>query len=300
MSILENKYKRKSAIITAIIAVLIVVLIFNFGLKYFDPPIEYGISVNFGTTDFGSGNVQPNEALKPMDQEADAVEEEIVEEIIEKAVVEDEINEVTNETSEDIATQNNEEAIAIKKQEDAKRKAEAEEKARVEKARIEKERIEREKKEAIAKEKREQEAKKQKLDALMGGLNTKGKATGGEGDDNKPGDKGKVTGDPNASGYYGVGGSGSGGNYRLGNRKALTKPKPTYDCNEEGNVYVEISVDKNGNVIAARTGVKGTTNSAPCLLQRAKEAALKTKFNPDSNAPAKQVGLIIYNFSLSE
>ena len=299
MSILETKYKRKSAVITTLIAVIIVVLIFNFGLKYFDPPIEYGISVNFGTTDFGSGNVQPNEALKSMDQEEDVVEEQIIEEEVKDPVVDEKVEEVTNEASEDIATQNNEEAIAIKKQEDAKRKAEAEEKARVEKERIEKERVEREKREAIAKEKIEQEEKRKNLDAMMGGLNTKGKATGGEGNDNKPGDKGRVTGDPNASGYYGVGGSGSGGNYRLGNRKALTKPKPTYDCNEEGNVYVSISVDKNGNVIAAQTGVKGTTNSAPCLLQRAKEAALKTKFNPDSNAPAKQVGLIIYNFSLS-
>lgn len=297
MSFLETKYKRKSAIITAFIAALILVLIFNFGMIYFDPPIEYGISVNFGTTDYGSGNVQPNEALKPMDQEEDVIEEEIIEEEVKDAVVDEK---VANEASEDIATQNNEEAIAIKKQEDAKRKAESEEKVRVEKERIEKERVEREKREAIAKEKKEQEEKRKNLDAMMGGLNTKGKATGGEGDDNKPGDKGKVTGDPNASGYYGVGGSGSGGNYRLGNRKALTKPKPTYDCNEEGNVFVSISVDKNGNVIAAQSGVKGTNNSAPCLLQRAKEAALKTKFNPDSNAPAKQVGLIIYNFSLSK
>ena len=43
----------------------------------------------------------------------------------------------------------------------------------------------------------------------------------------KQGDKGKITGDPNASGYYGNGGGGGGGNYRLGNRKlTLTKPKP--------------------------------------------------------------------------
>ena len=291
MSFLETKYKRKSAIITAFIAVLIVVLIFNFGMSYFDPPIEYGISVNFGTTDYGSGNEQPKEVLKPMTQEPEEeVEQE--DEIIEETT---ESKPTTSQTSESVITQNNEDAIAIKKREDDRKRAEAEESTR-----LEEERIAKEKKEAQAKKKREQEAKRKKLDAMMGGLNTKGKATGGEGDDNKPGDKGKITGDPNASGYYGVGGSGSGGNYRLGNRKALTKPKPTYDCNEEGNVYVRISVDKNGNVIAAQPGVKGTTNSAPCLLQRAKEAALKTKFNPDSNAPAKQVGLIIYNFSLSE
>ncbi len=62
----------------------------------------------------------------------------------------------------------------------------------------------------------------------------------------------------------------------------------------------QISVDKSGRVIAAEPGIKGTTNSAPCLLNRAKEAALKTKFNADSKAPLKQMGTIIYNFSLSE
>ncbi|MGB5382577.1 MAG: hypothetical protein WBN19_01905 [Lutimonas sp.] len=139
-----------------------------------------------------------------------------------------------------------------------------------------------------------------KVDALMGGLNSDGKAKGGEGNDSQPGDKGKVTGDPNAKGYYGSGGGGGGGNYRLGNRQALNKPKPAYNCNEEGNVYVSITVDQNGHVIAAQAGVKGTTNSATCLLESAKEAALKTKFSPDASAPARQIGVIIYNFSLSE
>ncbi|MEN8188043.1 MAG: energy transducer TonB [Bacteroidota bacterium] len=297
MSFLDTNYKRRSAAITAIIALLIVLVILNFGLRYFDPPKEYGIAVNFGTTDFGSGNKQPEEELQPMSQdvqEEETFEEEVIEEVVESTPP------VASQNSENVATQNTEEAIAIKKQEEAKKKAEAEEKARLEKARLERERIAKEKKEAEAKKKREQEAKRKKLDAMMGGLNSDGNATGGEGDDNKPGDKGKITGDPNASGYYGVGGAGSGGNYRLGNRNAITKPKPAYDCNEEGKVYVEISVDRNGKVISARPGVKGTTNSASCLMQRAKEAALKTKFSADNNAPAKQRGTIIYNFSLSE
>ena len=109
-----------------------------------------------------------------------------------------------------------------------------------------------------------------------------------------------MTGDPNASGYYGVGGDGSGGNYRLGNRNALNRPKPDYPCNEEGKVVVTIYVDQSGNVVSAEPGAKGTTNSAPCLLTEAKEAALKTKFNKDGKAPPKQKGAIIYNFSLSE
>ncbi len=310
MSYLDTKHKRKSASLTTIIAMVILLLIFNFGMRYFDPPKEYGISVNFGTTDFGSGNKQPTEALKPIQQE-EPIEENIVEEpIVEEEVVEEQVESVpaTNAVTEDVITQNNEESIAIKKREEARKKendamkiAEDKRKEEIErKAQIQRQKVIAENK-RIEKEKQEQAAKRKQLDALMGGFSeSDGKATGGEGNDNKPGDKGKITGDPNASGYYGSGGTGSGGNYQLGNRRALATPKPTYDCNEEGRVFVSISVDKNGRVISATPGVKGSTATADCLLSRAKEAALKTKFNADSNAPTKQIGTIIYNFSLSK
>ena len=121
---------------------------------------------------------------------------------------------------------------------------------------------------------------------------------GGEGDDDRAGDKGKVKGDPYASGYYGNGGAGGGGNF-LGNRTALNKIDPDKVC-DEGTVVVEITVDRNGKVIFAKPGAKGTTNSVACLYDEAKKAAMSTKFNPDSNAPEKQFGYIIYNFSYSE
>lgn len=300
---------------TSIIAALILMIIFVFGLTYLDPPEEFGIAVNFGTTDYGSGNQQPTEALKPAAQSEPEPEpentpvEEVQEEVVEEAAASESAPE---ETSEEVMTQANEEAIAIKKREEAERKAEAEAKAEADriveaKKRAEAERqaeLERQRiaeQQRIEKKKAEEAAKRKNLDALMGGFSdTDGKADGGEGDDDKAGDKGKVTGDPYASGYYGVGGDGSGGNYRLGNRNALNRPKPDYPCNEEGKVVVKITVDRSGMVIAAEPGAKGTTNSALCLLTEAKEAALKTKFNKDSKAPPKQVGYIIYNFSLSE
>jgi len=297
MPYLDTKYKKKSAALTAFIAMVILLLIFNFGMRYFDPPKEYGIAVNFGTTDFGSGDVQPTEALKQSVQE-EPVDETVAEETVQEEQVE--TSPAENQAAEDIITQNNEEALAIKKREDAKKKEEDLKQKEIERqAEIERQKIIAENK-RIEKEKQEKAQKRKQLDALMGGFSEgDGNATGGEGDDNKAGDKGKVTGDPNAAGYYGNGGGGSGGNYRLGNRNALSTPKPTYDCNEEGRVFVSISVDNSGKVISAEPGVKGTTNSAACLLSRAKEAALKTKFNADNKAPSKQIGIIIYNFSLS-
>ncbi len=303
MSILDTKHKQKSSVITAILMALLLFLIFNFGMQYLDPPEDVGIAVNFGTTEVGSGNIQPNEPLKAAPQEEieeTEVEEEVVDEV-EEIPVEESKPEVVEEK---VVTQESEESIRIKKAEIAKKKAEEAEKKKAEEAekkrQREAERKERARKAAAEKLRKEQAAKRNAIDGLIGGVNNSdGTSSGGEGDDNQAGDKGNPNGDPNASGYYGNGGGGTGGNYRLTNRKALAKPKPTYDCNEEGKVVVQISVDKTGKVISARPGVKGTTNSASCLLRRAKEAALKTRFNSDSKAPTKQVGSIIYNFTLS-
>ena len=45
--------------------------------------------------------------------------------------------------------------------------------------------------------------------------------------------------------------------------------------------------------------MQGTTNTAKCLLDQARIAAINTKWQADSNAPEKQVGKIIYTFSLN-
>ena len=305
---------------------VILFLIFTFGLKYLDPPEEYGIAVNFGTSDVGSGNTQsePAPASSAPQEQVEEAEQEQVEEVVEEV---EEVQETPTEAvaaptkAEDVITNDNAESIKINKEKEAKRKADAVKK-RVEEAERKAERAAKLKADRIkkqkaaekatkaakeAKEAKEKADKRKGIDNLLGGLNkgdskgngTGGTGNGGDGDDNKAGDKGDPNGDKNASGYYGNGGGGSGGNYRLGNRKATSTPKPTYDCNEQGKVVVSISVDKSGKVLTARAGIKGTTNSAPCLLKRAKEAALKTKFNSDGNAPSRQVGSIIYNFSLS-
>ncbi|WP_456422364.1 energy transducer TonB [Lutibacter sp.] len=290
---LNTKNKRKSAVLTSIIMSLLLIAIFFVGITYLDPPEEYGIAVNFGTSNVGMGNVQPKEPLKAASEEK--IEEEKQEEVQE--ISEPKIKEKISESVEDVATQNNEESIAIKKKQDAKRKAD--EIAR--KKQLEKDKIERAKQAAIAKQKAEEAAKRKKLDALIGGINnSNGTAKGGEGNDLAPGDKGNINGDLNANGYYGNGGGGGNGDYNLGNRKPINRPKPNYICNEEGLVVVRIEVNTYGKVIKATPGVKGSTNTAQCLLIQAKEAALKTTWQPDTNAPSKQVGTIKYRFSLSQ
>ena len=71
------------------------------------------------------------------------------------------------------------------------------------------------------------------------------------------------------------------------------------DTKEEGKVVVEITVDKNGKTISAQPGIKGTTNTAKCLLDQAKIAAMNTRWSADENAAEQQVGKIEYNFRLN-
>ncbi|QYS86112.1 hypothetical protein JJC03_14110 [Flavobacterium oreochromis] len=86
----------------------------------------------------------------------------------------------------------------------------------------------------------------------------------------------------------------------LAKRKIILKPNPEYNCNEQGKIVVEITVDKDGNVIKAYVGAKGSTNFSKCLLEASKEAALKTKYEPLKNENINQIGYLTYNFSFRD
>ena len=86
MSVLDTEHKRKSAIITAVILMLLVVGVFNYGMKYLDPPIEYGLAINLGNSSVGSG--EPIEKTKAVST-PQKVEEEVVEKKVEEVVPEE-------------------------------------------------------------------------------------------------------------------------------------------------------------------------------------------------------------------
>ncbi|MFD2726711.1 energy transducer TonB [Hyunsoonleella rubra] len=282
MKYFETKHERNSAKITALIAVILLLLLFVVGPPYMDPPIEYGVAVNFGNSDFGKGNVQPK---KPVKSEPRVIEEPPQPESSKAEPTK------SAEAKEEVLTQDNAEEIAIKKQKEAETKAKAVAEA---KAKAEAERI--------AKEKLEQEEKRKKLDALIGGVSkSEGTETGSEGNDNKSGDKGQLDGDPYAPSYFGGQGAGSGGvGYGLNGRGSATFKRLKQDCNESGLVIVKIVVNRSGNVVEATPGVRGTTNNAQCLLEPAKKIALSHKWPADSNAPSRQIGFVSVNFKLTQ
>ena len=73
-------------------------------------------------------------------------------------------------------------------------------------------------------------------------------------------------------------------------------PKPDYTSLEQGKVVVKIWVNKQGKVVRVQTGVKGTTITDAQLRKMAGDAAQKSVFTPDPNAPDMQIGTITYNF----
>ncbi|WP_067034485.1 energy transducer TonB [Allomuricauda sp. CP2A] len=292
MAFLDTRHKKKSFTLTTLLLSVLLLLLFYIGLTYLDPPIENGIAVNFGTMDYGSGEVQPKEKVR---SEPEKVEPQPVEQVQQ---VEPQEETVQEEPVEKVLTSDNEESIRIKQEQEAKRKADEAAK----KAKEEAERIEREKREAEEKKRLEQEAKKKNLDALIGGIGqSDGTDSGSEGDDNKAGDKGQPDGDPYANSYYGAPGSGSGGSgYGLKGRSLMGSDVVKQQCNEEGRVVVEIVVDRTGKVVKAKPGIKGTENTAPCLLEAARKTALTYRWNQDSKARPQQIGFVVVNFKLGQ
>ncbi len=279
MSFLDTQHKKKSFTLTTLLLSALLLLLFYIGLSYLDPPIENGISVNFGAMDFGSGNVQPKELIKTAPKE----------EVQPPQKVEETVKEIPKQKVEQVLTSDDVDAPVI-----PPKKKEVKETPK----------IEPKPKEEVKKPVETPKPSQSTADALssiINGPKNDGTATGGEGDDKRAGDKGQPDGDPYATSYYGSPGSGSGtGGFGLNGRSLVNKGKVQQDCNEEGTVVVRIVVDRNGSVVSAEPGVRGTTNNHPCLLEPARKTAFMHKWNLDSKAPNQQVGFVVVNFKLGE
>lgn len=253
MKYLETEEEKKSFVITSILFVIMFVLFFYLGLTSLDPPPENGIAINFGTTEFGSGDIQPTEAIQSAPKATAAKQ--------------------AASSDDEVLSQDIEEAVVMKK---------------VKKAQPTKE---------IAKPSK---STSDALSSLINGPKSDGKAKGGEGNDNVAGDKGSLNGDPYANSYYGSGsGTGNGSGWGLNGRSISSRGKEVQKCNEFGTVVVQITVNRNGNVIGARY-TKGTTNTNPCLVEPALATARQYKWQADANAPETQIGFITVNFKLGE
>ena len=283
MKVFDTPHKKKSAGLTLITAFLLIFLFFFLGLSYYDPPVSYGMEVNFGNSINGSGNIQP---LKQVTQKKSSS-------IVNKPKVEQKSEskppqkKVVPKTNKPVLKDEKSTIPIINKNEVEKESTISNQK----------------KEEKLTKNKKPKvtDDTKNLVSNLIKNRKKENIEKKGEGDDQIFGDKGKKDGNPYSSSYYNKAGlKGIGKGYGLNGRNLKSNGKVIQECNQEGIVVVRITVNKLGNVINAEPGVKGTTNTHPCLLGPAKKTALMHEWYPDSEAPEQQIGFVVIQFKLGE
>jgi colicin import membrane protein len=253
-----------------------------------------GILVNFGTDETGQGDIEPAPSYE--DFAAPPVQTAATKKPAEETMM----------------TQDIEDAPKVKKEdpEAEKKKAEkAEEdkriKEQIEAERVVKEQAALEQKRIEAEQKRQSDIMNRTRNALANSKN-KGTGTGSEGVTGGTGNQGslngsidsKVRGEGSGLGDSGTGTGDKGISFNLGGRGYRTLPSPKYEYQVEGKVVVDVTVDREGKVIQAIPGTKGSTTLDSQLLKAAKEAAMSATFDRKPDAPEVQKGTITYNFIL--
>ena len=283
MKVFDTPHKKKSAGLTLITAFLLIFLFFFLGLSYYDPPVSYGMEVNFGNSINGSGNIQP---LKQVTQKKSSS-------IVNKPKVEQKSEskppqkKVVPKTNKPVLKDEKSTIPIINKNEVEKESTISNQK----------------KEEKISKNKKPKvtDDTKNLVSNLIKNRKKENIEKKGEGEDQIFGDKGKKDGNPYSRSYYNKAGlKGIGKGYGLNGRNLKSNGKVIQECNQEGIVVVRITVNRLGNVINAEPGVKGTTNTHPCLLAPAKKTALMHEWYPDSKAPEQQIGFVVIQFKLGE
>lgn len=283
------KHRVKAAIYTAIIFTILVLILLWVHFRTPIPPYPeggggpgMGIEVNLGTDDQGMGT---NQAELPVNI---------------PGFVEEQPSAPDNEQ---LLTADNDESESIKDV--------------VEDKPVKKE-IKKETKKQVTEKPKEKPIKEANPQAEKPKVNEKAlfppRPKGNEGISGQAGDQGKPEGTAGSPLYTGTG-SGSGGgtgggsgtgtgtgigdgvSFSLEGRSPTKLEAPKNTSQAEGKVVVEITVDKNGKVISAIAGVKGSTTLDEYLLSVAEKAALQSTFSRKPDATI-QKGTITYRFVL--
>ena len=267
--------KKRTGLIGTIIfhvGLLAFVVIFGFATPL-PLPGEEGILINFGTDDMGAGEDEP-------------MMSEIPEEIASPPPPQ---TQPATETTDEIISQDFEEAPAIEQPKETVQDIQETETTPEEIA------------EEVVKETPPPVEQPREVDrrAIYPGRTNTDVTSGTEGITQGEGNQGNITGSPGSDNYSDALSSGQGGiDFSLDGRNPVSLPKPDYNTQVSGTIVVSIRVDRDGKVISAQPGVRGTNILDETLLEAARKAALKARFNSKSDAAFTQAGTITYRFIL--
>ena len=83
-----------------------------------------------------------------------------------------------------------------------------------------------------------------------------------------------------------------GGKYFLKNRYTIRKKIPSYLCNNEGVVRLNVKVNQKGIITECSVNNEYSNTTNECLINSAINYVKKWKFNPDYNDSQKATGWI--------
>ncbi len=132
--------------------------------------------------------------------------------------------------------------------------------------------------------------------ALFPGKRNQTSGGGSQGVSTGQGNQGNPNGTPTSNNYSGNGGGN--GNYSLHGRTAVVLPKPEYNSNQQGKIVVRIWVDQQGRVVRVEAPYQGSPTTTGRLVDQAKTAAKRARFNASTTAPEEQIGTITYIFKI--
>ena len=279
---------RRGIIGTLLIHGVLIAVFILFGFSSRQVPTEEGLLINFGTTDEGSGIIEPamNTSM-PQSSSQDASP---------AAPAETDKEEILTQPFEETAAVETAKKVPVVKQKSAE-EIEAERQRLLEAERQKQLELERQRKEE--EQRRIAEINSRVKNAFASGKNAQENTSTGEGTTGGTGNQGKVDGSVDSPVHgegSGLGQEGIG--FTLEGRTPQTLTRPEYKSQKEGRVVVEITVDRNGTVTQAIPGIKGSSTLDEYLLSVARKAALSSKFDKKPDAPAFQKGTITYNFIL--
>lgn len=278
----EKKSKRVGLIATvAFHGAIALILILLVAWKAPDPPnAEYGIEINLGFSDSGSGNIQPQTEVGN-----EGLSEETAAQPEQTQLQEQSEEENTTTPQEEIVTNESNPVSVKEEKQEAKEEVKKETPKEVKPTPKEEKKIVKEEAVYTPKETTEKTTQQKKGENLS------------QGDDkNATGDKGQPTGtlDPNAS-YSGLRGGGAGGNGTGLDLAGWTwdrKPNPKIPENESGRLIFEIEVGEDGQITKLVAIERGLSAQAEKICR---DEILKLTFTPTgTNLPTISKGKITF------
>ena len=130
--------------------------------------------------------------------------------------------------------------------------------------------------------------------ALYKGNKNNGKGQG-DGTGSTPGNQGSINGDPNAP-NYGEGGSGN-GNSPL-QLASFSNVKTINDKGQQnGRIFVKVSVNKSGQVVKAQAGARGTTFTDTNLWRLCENAIMGASLNNMVSGNENRFFIVVFKFT---